>query len=201
MPGWRIFITFVLDYRKGKIQEYVYSVIGIFVALLGTLLEVSSVYVVVSATGVFLGTGLTLFLFFTIIKTIKDMRNLEEQRHKEQMESRRKQTEKMSLQMIQTLSTTIEAKDEYTKGHSLRVAEYSALIARELGWNDKEVANLKNAAYMHDVGKIGVPDTILNKPTKLLDEEYEIIKKHTTIGAEILNNVTLIEHHFLISSQ
>ena len=194
VAGVAIFITFVLDYRKGKIQEYVYSVIGIFVALLGTLLEVSSVYVVVSATGVFLGTGLTLFLFLTLIKTIKDMRNLEEQRHKEQMESRRKQTETMSLQMIQTLSTTIEAKDEYTKGHSLRVAEYSALIARELGWNDKEVANLKNAAYMHDVGKIGVPDTILNKPTKLLDEEYEIIKKHTTIGAEILNNVTLIEH-------
>lgn len=69
----------------------------------------------------------------------------------------------MSLQLMQMLSTTIEAKDEYTKGHSHRVAEYSVLIARELGWNEKELSNLKNAAHLHDIGKIAIPDTILNK--------------------------------------
>ena len=60
--------------------------------------------------------------------------------------------------MMKTLATTIEAKDEYTKGHSYRVAEYSALIAKQLGWSENEVQNLRNAAFLHDIGKIGVPD-------------------------------------------
>ena len=189
-----ILATFVLDYRKGKIKDYLLSVIGISIGVTGVLVEMVSAYLVVSVSGIFLGTGLVFLLFFTIIKTVKDVRDMEERRHKEQMEIRRRQTEAMSLQMIQTLSTTIEEKDEYTKGHSLRVAEYAALIAKELGWSDGEAANLKNAAYLHDVGKIGVPDIILNKPTKLLDAEYDIIKTHTTIGADILKNISLIDH-------
>ena len=100
----------------------------------------------------------------------------------------------MSLQLMQMLSTTIEAKDEYTKGHSHRVAEYSVLIARELGWNEKELSNLKNAAHLHDIGKIAIPDTILNKPSKLSEEEFSIIKEHTIIGANILKNISLIDH-------
>lgn len=179
--------TFICDFRKGKIREYLLSVAGIFAGILGTLMEVISTYVVVSMSGLFLGAGLLVLLFFTIIKTVKDVRKLEEKRHKEQ-------TEAMSLQMIQTLSTTIEAKDEYTKGHSFRVAEYAGLIAKELGWSEEEILNLKNAAYLYDVGKIGIPDTILNKPTKLLDAEYDVIKTHVTIGADILKNITLIDH-------
>ena len=66
---------------------------------------------------------------------------------------RKRQMEKISLQMMQTLSTTIEAKDEYTRGHSHRVAEYSALIAQEMGWNRSEIVNLRHAAHLHDIGK------------------------------------------------
>lgn len=102
--------------------------------------------------------------------------------------------ETMSLQMMQTLSTTIEAKDEYTRGYSHRVAEYAALIAEELGWDKKEIKNLKNAAHLHDIGKICIPDNILNKPTRLTEEEFQVIKEHTVIGAEILKNITLISH-------
>ena len=98
------------------------------------------------------------------------------------------------MQMMKTLATTIEAKDEYTKGHSYRVAEYSALIAKQLGWSENEVQNLRNAAFLHDIGKIGVPDTILNKPTKLSDEEYEIIKSHTIMGADILKDITIVSN-------
>lgn len=187
-------VTFVLDYRKRKIKQYTLSVVGLLAGMTGTFMEMSAAYFVISLSGLFLGTGLILLLFFTVIKTVKDVREMEERRHREQMENRRRQTEEMSLQMIQTLSTTIEAKDEYTKGHSMRVAEYSALIAKELGWSKEEITNLKNAAYLHDVGKIGVPDTILNKPTKLLDAEYEIIKRHTIIGEDIMKNITLIDH-------
>ena len=97
-------------------------------------------------------------------------------------------------EMMQTLSTTIEAKDEYTRGHSHRVAEYAALIAEELGWDKKEIKNLKNAAHLHDIGKICIPDNILNKPTRLTEEEFQVIKEHTVIGAEILKNITLISH-------
>ena len=92
--------------------------------------------------------------------------------------------------MMQTLSTTIEAKDEYTRGHSYRVAEYAALIAAELGWSSEEIQQLKHAAYLHDIGKIGIPDLILNKPSRLTDDEYNLIKKHTVIGAEILKDIT-----------
>ena len=112
----------------------------------------------------------------------------------EELDKRKKNIEDMSLQLMQMLSTTIEAKDEYTKGHSHRVAEYSVLIARELGWNEKELNNLKNAAHLHDIGKIAIPDTILNKPSKLSEEEFSIIKEHTIIGANILKNISLIDH-------
>lgn len=189
-----VFVTFFLDWRKGRIQNYLLILIGLLAAMLAAIIEIVSVYFVVYSSGIILGTGLLLLLFFTIINTIKDIHALEQQRHLEENLKRRKQTEAMSLQMIQTLSTTIEAKDEYTKGHSYRVAEYSAMIAKELGWSDIEAENLKNAAYLHDIGKIGIPDTILNKPSTLLEAEYDIIKKHTTIGADILRNVTLVEH-------
>lgn len=74
------------------------------------------------------------------------------------------------------------------------MAEYAVLIAKELGWSQKDISNLRNAAHLHDIGKIGIPDTILNKPTKLTEEEYAVIKEHTVIGAEILKNIRLIDH-------
>ena len=74
------------------------------------------------------------------------------------------------------------------------MADYSALIAGALGWDDKRINNLRNAAYMHDVGMIGIPDSIVNKPTRLTEEEYAIIQRHTLIGVDILKDITLIEH-------
>lgn len=186
--------SFFLDFCKGRIKEYVLIIIGILLAMVGAAVETISVFFVTYTSGFFLGAGLLLLLFFTVIQTIKDIRDMEHKRQAEQFEKRRKQTETMSLQMIQTLSVTIEAKDEYTRGHSYRVAQYAALIAEEMGWDEDEVENLRNAAYLHDIGKIGIPDAILNKPSKLLDAEYEIIKKHTSIGADILKNITLIRH-------
>lgn len=189
-----VLVTFYLDFRKGMIRDYLFIVIGLFAALAGVVIECVSVYLLVYVSGLFLGIGMLVLLFCAIINTVKDLRDLENRRQLEQLERRRKQTEAMSLQLIQTLSVTIEAKDDYTKGHSFRVAEYSAMIARALGWDDKEVENIRNAASLHDIGKIGIPDVILNKPSRLLDEEYEIIKQHTTIGADILKNISLVPH-------
>lgn len=98
----------------------------------------------------------------------------------------------MSLQMVETLANAIDAKDRYTKGHSFRVAEYSAIIAKELGWPRERVDILRYEALLHDVGKIGIPDTVLNKDGKLTEVEFNVIRSHTTIGADILKDVTTL---------
>lgn len=95
---------------------------------------------------------------------------------------------------ILAIAKTVDAKDENTSQHSMRVSEYSAMIAKELGWSKGECENIRKAALLHDIGKIGIPDRILNKPGRLDDEEYEIMKSHVTRGAEILKDFTVIEH-------
>ena len=186
--------TFVKDIRSGAAREYHLVLIGMVITMISVGIEAASVYFVVTMSGVFIGIGLTALLFANIIRTIKNVRDMEQNRQKQEIEKRRRQAEKMSLQMIQTLATTIEAKDEYMKEHSYRVAAYAALIAQELGWDATEISNLKDAVYMYDVGKIGIPDAILNKPTRLTEEEYERVKAHTVIGADILKNITIIDH-------
>ena len=135
-----------------------------------------------------------ILLFVNIVRTLRSIQHIENARQQLELEHKQKQTENLSLQMMQTLSTTIEAKDEYTRGHSYRVAEYAALIAAELGWSSEEIQQLKHAAYLHDIGKIGIPDLILNKPSRLTDDEYNLIKKHTVVGAEILKDITFVPH-------
>lgn len=95
-------------------------------------------------------------------------------------------------QAIMTFTDFIDAKDPYTKGHSVRVAMYSQEIAKRMGLSDEKIQDLYYVALLHDAGKIGIPDAILTKPGKLTDEEYEIIKTHTTKGNEILSNFTTI---------
>ena len=76
----------------------------------------------------------------------------------------------------------------------MRVAEYAALIGKRLGLSSEEIENLKDCAYLHDIGAIGIPDQILSKPGRLSEEEYALIKQHTLIGAHILKDITLVPH-------
>ena len=101
---------------------------------------------------------------------------------------------RMGNETILAIAKAVDAKDVNTSQHSRRVSEYSVLIARELGFSEKECENLRNAALLHDIGKIGIPDRILNKPGKLDDDEYAIMKSHVTRGAQILKDFTMIEH-------
>ena len=189
-----IFVTFIRDMLHGGSRDYHLALVGMVIALVSVLIEMVSVYFVVTISGLFIGIGLVILLFLNLIRTVRSVRNLERLRQKKELESRRRQTERISLQTIKTLSVTVETKNVYTNGHSQRVADYSALIAGALGWDDKRINNLRNAAYMHDVGMIGIPDSIVNKPTRLTEEEYAIIQRHTLIGADILKDITLIEH-------
>ena len=111
-----------------------------------------------------------------------------------QVKEKTKQIEQLSFEIIATIASMIEAKDSYTKGHSIRVAEYSARIAAGLGWSEEEIRNLKYVALLHDIGKVGIPDNVLNKPGKLTQMEFEIIKSHTMIGGDILKDIETIPH-------
>ena len=110
--------------------------------------------------------------------------------------------EQAYLDSIQTLRYTVEAKDPYTRGHSDRVSLYSVLIGKYLGLSEKDLKTLEIGALFHDIGKIGVPDAILRKETKLTDDEYSEIKNHPAIGAHILSSaeifkdiIPIVKHH------
>ena len=104
-------------------------------------------------------------------------------------ESNRKVTNVLS-QMIMALGRAIDAKDAYTNGHSERVARYSGELARRMGKSTQEINDIYYIGLLHDIGKIGIPDYIINKAGKLTEEEYELIKIHPKIGAEILSSIT-----------
>lgn len=104
-------------------------------------------------------------------------------------EERRNQVEKLSEEVMKTLANTIDAKDPYTNGHSLRVAKYSKEIAKRAGKSKAEQKEIYQMALLHDIGKIGVPDDIINKDSRLTDEEYAAIRKHPAIGSDILKTI------------
>ena len=101
--------------------------------------------------------------------------------------------EKAYLESIETLRYTVEAKDPYTRGHSDRVSAYSVLIGEKLELQEEEIKTLRIGGLFHDIGKIGIPDSILLKEAKLSDDEYSQIKNHPAIGAHILNNATIFQ--------
>lgn len=100
----------------------------------------------------------------------------------------------MGNETILAIAKTVDAKDENTSQHSQRVSEYAVLLAQQLGFTPAECENLRKAALLHDIGKIGIPDSILKKPAKLTDEEYGIMKTHVVHGAEILKDFTMVDH-------
>ncbi|MDE7399674.1 MAG: HD-GYP domain-containing protein [Oscillospiraceae bacterium] len=105
-------------------------------------------------------------------------------------EDRREKVERLSEQVILTLAKTIDAKDKYTNGHSERVAAYSREIAKRMGMPEEEQREIYYMGLLHDIGKIGIPDAIINKTAKLTDEEYHMILKHPEIGGEILATIS-----------
>ena len=124
------------------------------------------------------------FIFLSTITLLKNIVN--EQNIK--IESEKNVT--LTTDMIKALVKTIDAKDPYTNGHSVRVAEYSKMIAEQEYSDAQKIQNIHNIALLHDIGKIAIPDEIINKPGKLTDEEYSLIKAHTITGAQILSEIS-----------
>lgn len=107
-----------------------------------------------------------------------------------EVEKQTQKAERLSVQIMKALVGTIDAKDKYTNGHSNRVAEYAGEIARRLGKSVREQKEIYYMGLLHDIGKIGIPDGIINKAGRLTDEEYAVIKSHPGIGAKILENIS-----------
>ena len=105
---------------------------------------------------------------------------------------RENEYKEITLEAIEAIARTIDAKDAYTNGHSKRVGIYSREIARALELSEQEIENIYYIALLHDIGKIAIPENILNKPGRLTDEEFEIMKSHTTAGAKILEGISTI---------
>lgn len=98
----------------------------------------------------------------------------------------------MSLQTLTTIARMLDAKDPYTEGHSQRVSVYSVQLAEACGMSQEEIDNLRKVALLHDIGKIGITDTILNKPGRLTDEEFDIMKGHTVTGGDIIKDIRTV---------
>ncbi len=96
------------------------------------------------------------------------------------------QVRRLHLGNLRALSSALSAKDYYTLGHASRVAAYAAMLGRELGWPDERLEALENAAFLHDIGKIGVSDRVLLKAGPLTSEEWELVRQHPGISAEIV---------------
>ena len=125
------------------------------------------------------------------IKAISQMNVIKDMNNK--LQDTYEQLERAYMESIQTLRYTVEAKDSYTRGHSDRVSEFSVLIGKYLGLSEEEIKTLRIGGLFHDIGKIGVPDSILLKDGKLTDDEYSEIKNHPTIGAHILSTATIFQ--------
>ena len=122
------------------------------------------------------------------VRHLLDLIRLQRDLHAE-VEKKTREIEGLSIHIVQTLAEAIDAKDTYTKGHSSRVAEYSREIARRAGYTTEKQEEIYMMGLLHDVGKIGVPNAVINKPGRLTDEEFEIIKTHPGRGAKILQNI------------
>lgn len=137
-------------------------------------------------------------IYLCLFKDVTDSYHYEEHLEHEvaiqtsKAEERSRKVEQMSIQIVRALADTIDAKDRYTKGHSTRVARYAVRLAQELGYSEEELNNLRHVALLHDIGKISIPDSVLNKPDKLTDIEYEIIKSHAAVGGDILANIAVL---------
>jgi len=152
--------------------------------------------------GVFLALWVALALLVRgASRTLRRQTTTLRQRSRELLDSYRRQ-EELSLEAIESLNATVEAKDPYTAGHSLRVQELSLALGKHLGLDRTQLDGLRYGALFHDIGKLAVPDAILTKPAQLTEDEYDVIKRHSEEGARIVgkfgrlrDTVPVIRHH------
>lgn len=182
-----LMITIIMYRNRLRIRVMVPLLMFAFVPFLASIVQIFC-YGVSLTNMSMVGMAVLLYIFSFI-----DMNRTVERANQIEINMLRKERKNMHLLFEQTaeaLANAIDAKDAYTHGHSTRVAEYSREIARLSGLSEDEVNEVYFAAMLHDVGKIGIPDHIINKNGKLTDEEFAIIKTHPVIGKQILSSIS-----------
>ncbi len=187
-----IVIAALIDFYKKLIKDYT-IVLGGFLCLLISIAYQMFIYgnKTVIYSGFVLALGMVLLLITAGIKASTDYSQFVFEKNilKQTVVEKERKIEKMSVQFLYSLTKAIDARDAYTNGHSLRVAQYSQLLAKKMDLSSEIQSTIYYTALLHDIGKIGIPDHILNKDSRLTNEEYEIIKTHTVVGYEILQHL------------
>lgn len=179
--------TVIIQYRKVLSQTMVFALmVNSVVPLIASVLQLFCYGVsLTNMTTVGMAVLLYVFALINLNDSLEKARKAEIESYKEA----HRREHALFEQTAEALANAIDAKDAYTRGHSSRVALYSQRIAREAGMSDEECERVYFAALLHDVGKIGVPDAIINKNGKLTDEEFAEIKKHPVYGNQILSSI------------
>ena len=181
--------TLFIDAKKGYVREYPYAFLGFLIFIVMSIAEIILlIFFQLNSNEIPMLIGLMSLLVLVFIQQVDDLRKV---RDKLELEVKNNAVEKeqMLIHIVQTLAGTIDAKDTYTNGHSSRVADYSREIAERFGYEESQLNDINMMGLLHDIGKIGIPDAVINKPARLTDEEYALIKKHPVMGAKILDNI------------
>ena len=180
-------ISLVLQYRKLLGHNIAFSlVLNSFIPLIASVIQYFAYGLSLTNMSV-VGMAIVLYMYVLI-----DLNEKVERAKKQEIEFYKEENDReheMFEQTSEALASAIDAKDKYTHGHSSRVAVYSQQIAREAGMSDEECEKVYFAALLHDVGKIGIPDDIINKDGRLTDEEFAQIKLHPVYGNQILSRI------------
>lgn len=187
-------IYLLFRYRKAfKPREFVYLSFFVIMPFFAELVQV----ITYQLTTLNVSITVCLILVFAFIQSERDLENektiqklIKDENKK--LEAMQNFQENLSGQLIEVLCGTVEAKDIYTKGHSLRVAQYAREIMYRMGGDEKAQQEVYYIGILHDVGKISIKDDIINKKGRLTEEEYEQIKMHTIAGYQILRAVDVI---------
>ena len=190
LPLGSVFLQFsvIIQYYK-RISKHIRFPLILFavVPVVATIVQVFN-YGLSLTNMTMVGEVAVLYIFVLI-----DMNKTAERANKLKIEMLKKEQQTMQTlfgQTAEALANAIDAKDSYTHGHSARVADYSRKIAKLAGRTKQECDEIYFAGLLHDVGKIGIPGSIINKNGKLTDEEFAEIKKHPLIGSQILSSIT-----------
>ncbi len=178
--------TLIRDVIKKRIKDYIASFVGTCIFLVCCLLELFSFLFSDSwSFGVYVCVGLMALLVATIVQTAL--------RTEKNNNFREREKEESLMNTIEAITGAIDAKDEYTGGHSDRVGNYAGMIAREMAadydFSEEDILRIQYIGFMHDIGKIGVADSVLNKAGRLSDEEFTLMKKHVEIGYDLLKSM------------
>ena len=183
------------DWKLGYVKEYKIVLIGFaFLIASGVIQALTYFFQNVSYVGGVVSVGVLLTLLAAIADWVIKWFKLgkEKERLSLEVDAKNLKVEKLSYQAMETLAHTIDAKDNYTSGHSTRVAKYAREIARRMGKDEKAQNTIYFMGLLHDIGKIGIKDEIINKPGGLTEEEFFAIKRHSTIGYDILRDMSEI---------